>query len=164
MNRNEARQVRRVSSNEWEHLSAFYRRNRYKGRPEPAEEVWCVTQGEYWLAAARLCYIGSYPVLRGVWVDQSARQQGIGRLLLETLKQQGRLRNCYCFTEVSLVSFYQRVGFDPVLVADIPQGLQRAFLRYNRHSDREPVVLLQMLPVLNQNAGHSRNSVDPVAG
>lgn len=137
-------QVRPVQTEQRAALQTFYRRNRYKGRVQHSEEVWCVLQDSAILAAARMSATGQYPVLRGVWVDQQCRRQGVGRFLLQTLAAQGHLRGYYCFAEASLLPFYQWVGFESVPVSQTPSGLQRALQRYNRDAAREQVHLLKM--------------------
>ena len=59
---------------------------------------------------------GNSGVIEDVVIDPYSRNQGLGRLLIEDLLDQARMRGCFKVTlESSLVGekFYQAVGFEP---------------------------------------------------
>lgn len=142
-------------------LQAFYRRNGYKGKITEDDTCHWLIPSEQTsdqddiLAAARLENASEYSLLRGVWVEKTQQQSGLGSLLLQHTCQQIRetmiqnttqhtvQQHCFCIAENSLVHFYAQQGFMPVQALLAPYSLQQRYQRYRR---KQPELsLLQLL-------------------
>lgn len=125
-------------------LSQFYKRNNYKGKVKSTDRVWVVVDSDAQIiGAARFCHNAGLSILRGVWVEECLRQQGIGSQLLHALKLSGDIEGCYCFPYLYLEAFYQKQGFR--LVEQAPASLQKLLTRYNHHEEK---VILMGMPLV----------------
>lgn len=72
--------------------------------------------------------------LQRLWVDESHRRAGIGRLLVETAEQEGRTRGCLHVSvdtfEFQARGFYEKLGYVVYAVLeDYPVGHRKFMLR-----------------------------------
>lgn len=135
-------QVRPLLPEQRSALAQFYKRNQYQGKVKANDNIWIMTDNDKQIVgAARLCRQAGFILLRGVWIEQTLRAQGLGSQFLQNLKCAGILDGCYCFPYLHLESFYRRLGF--CIVEQVPASLQLLLKRYNRH--KVQVLLMQQI-------------------
>jgi N-acetylglutamate synthase-like GNAT family acetyltransferase len=99
----------------WRTLHPFYKANAFEGFPSKRDRVF-VKEGnnETILAVALIQSKAGVDLLSGVLVDQSQRQQGIGRDLVKEIVMMWHKecdRPLYCLAQPHLTPFYKACGF-----------------------------------------------------
>jgi GNAT superfamily N-acetyltransferase len=82
------------------------------------------------VGAARLCTEGGTLVLRGMYVAEGRRGQGIGSRLLESISGAIGSSGCWCIPYSHLTEFYSRIGFYVCDEEAIPPFLVERWERY----------------------------------
>jgi GNAT superfamily N-acetyltransferase len=84
------------------------------------------------VAAARLCTEGATLVLRGMYVAEGRRGQGIGSRLLESISDAIGSSECWCVPYAHLRDFYSRIGFSECSPESSPGFLGERLHRYRK--------------------------------
>lgn len=79
----------------------------------------------------RLCNDAGSLCLRGMQVQMEHRRTGVGSMVLNRLSGQIGAVACYCLPYSHLVSFYARVGFEPI-AHSLPEVLDQRLRGYLR--------------------------------
>jgi GNAT superfamily N-acetyltransferase len=94
------------------------------------------------VAAVRLCAEGGALVLRGMYVADDRRGQGIGTRLLDSIPAVIGSSDCWCIPYAHLTNFYSRIGFRVHEGEDIPPFLAERQGRYTAGGKK--VVVMKM--------------------
>ena len=90
---------------------SFYNRVGYGGGLYPDDRLLVARENRSIVAAVRLCDEEGFLVLRGMYVAEERRGQGLGSRLLESASSAIGSSECWCVPYTSLRDFYSRIGF-----------------------------------------------------
>lgn len=112
------------------HIQAFYSSVGYGGGIHPGDRVLVARADQSILAVVRLCSESGTLVLRGMYVAEEKRGQGIGARLLESASAEIGSSECWCIPYSHLTDFYSRAGFRVCEEGGIPRFLDERRARY----------------------------------
>ena len=92
-------------------VRSFYDSVGYGGGVYPDDRLLVVRKNRSIIAAVRLCDEEGFLVLRGMYVAEERRGQGLGSRLLESASSAIGSSECWCVPYTSLTDFYSRIGF-----------------------------------------------------
>ena len=92
-------------------VQSFYTSVRYGGGVHPNDRLLVSRVEKSIVAAVRLCTEGGTLVLRGMYVAEGRRGQGIGARILESISDVIGSSECWCIPYTHLTGFYSRIGF-----------------------------------------------------
>lgn len=116
-------EIRTAALDERAAVRRCYDRNGYAGRIEPDDEVLVATADGDVVAAVRLATKDGRLTLRGLFLDEDRRRQGLGTRMLEALVPLIGDRECWLICFADLPPFYAQVGFEAVPDAAAPAYL-----------------------------------------
>lgn len=122
-------------------VESFYREVGYGGGAHPGDRLLVAQQGQTIVAAVRLCPENDALVLRGMYVAEDRRGQGIGSKLLEATSTAIGSSECWCIPYAHLVGFYSRAGFAACEAEASPQFLAERWKKYT--GDGMSVVIMR---------------------
>ncbi len=108
----------------------FYDTVSYGGGTHPGDRLLVARGGDEVVAAARLCKEEESLVLRGMYVAQECRRQGLGSKLLEVASATIGSSECWCLPHTHLMGFYSQIGFKESEA--IPEFLAKRHSRYTK--------------------------------
>jgi GNAT superfamily N-acetyltransferase len=121
-------------------VASFYEDVGYGIGVEPGDRIMAAREGKRFVAAVRLCREENTLVLRGMYVAQDRRGQGIGSRLLEAVAPAMGPRECWCLPYAHLQEFYSRIGFEECPLELAPRFLEIRASRYLK-SGNEVIVM-----------------------
>ncbi len=111
-------------------INALYRRLGYKGAATTSDFLLVADKSGVIIAAVRICDEVGHLVLRGMYVAEQYRFQGIGTTMLKQLEKVIENRDCYCIPWSTLTTFYGKGGFRVADVSDAPAHLKERLGQY----------------------------------
>lgn len=90
---------------------SFYEGVGYRGGSHPGDRLLVARDNQGIVAAVRLCIEEGALVLRGMYVAEGLRGQGLGSILLESASAAIGSDECWCVPYAHLKAFYSRIGF-----------------------------------------------------
>ena len=123
--------------------NSFYRTVGYGGGCNPGDRLLVARECQRIVAAVRLCEEEGIRVLRGMYVTEDRRGQGIGSKLLESADGAIGGSECWCVPYEHLADFYSRIGFREHTVESAPKFLTE---RRSRYLARGHVVTIMRRP------------------
>lgn len=124
--------IRNIKSYGFSAVKAFYRQQGYGGGISDSEQVFAAYINNKLVGVAKLERLpGGVQVLRGVYVSDFCRGQGIGSTLVQHALQQAS-EPLYCLPKQHLENWYQSFGFQSVVppVMSLPNPLQQRMAAY----------------------------------
>ncbi|WP_372831855.1 GNAT family N-acetyltransferase [Pontibacterium sp.] len=121
-------------------LNRFYKRNGHKGKADSRDKAYWLKTDDKTIAAVRFTPTAEGTLLRGLWVAQELRGQGLGGILLQACSSYWKQQACYCFPYQHLQEFYAKAGFAPADESTPPQ-YQKQLIRYQQRG--EDLILMQ---------------------
>ena len=121
-------------------VASFYASVGYGGGALPGDRILVARAEGDIIGAVRLCDEEGTLVLRGMYVAEERRGQGLGSLLLESMTVAIGPAECWCIPYIHLVSFYSKIGFHEPESESIPEFLAARRARYEA-SGQEVVVM-----------------------
>ena len=112
-------------------VQSFYASVGYGGGVHPDDRLLVSRVEQSIVAAVRLCTEGDILVLRGMYVAEGRRGQGIGSRLLESISDAIGSSECWCIPYAHLTGFYSRIGFQVCEKETIPPFLAERWERYS---------------------------------
>ena len=88
------------------------------------------------IGALRLCPVGGSWLLRSMCIDEKFQGQGIGRNMLDNIRDTLLSKSCYCFPYTYLENFYEQAGFQVIDAADATAEIQTLFEQYRRNGKK----------------------------
>ena len=92
-------------------IQSFYSSVGYSAGLNADDRILVASQARSIVAAVRLCDEEGFLVLRGMYVAEERRGQGLGSRLLESASSAIGSSECWCVPYTSLRDFYSRIGF-----------------------------------------------------
>ena len=133
--------ARRAYPAEFERITAFYRDNAYRPTIRPTDTI-VVSENEGVLCGAvRLCEENGVLVLRGMRVSKGMQRRGIGTRLLRAVEPLIGERECFCIPHRYLRSFYGRISFEEIDLAEAPAFLRQRRARYRREHGLDVIIM-----------------------
>ena len=126
-------------------VQSFYLSVGYGGGASPGDRVLVAREDQTIVAAVRLCAEDDTLVLRGMYVAEERRGQGIGTRLLEATSAAIGSSECWCIPYHHLTDFYSRIGFRVCEREAIPLFLAERWRRYTA-SERDVVIMKRPAP------------------
>ncbi|WP_350227806.1 GNAT family N-acetyltransferase [Neptuniibacter halophilus] len=128
-------------------LGRFYKRNGHKGKIQPDDRCFWLSDAEgNIIAAARISEYPEqgYALLRGVWVDKNLRGNGLGKQLMTSVLtlHSGSPQGLYCLSYSASRDFYTGLGFTRCTQDECPEPLYRRWRNY--HQRGNPTHLMQL--------------------
>jgi len=120
----------------------FYSSVGYTGGVESNDRILVLRQAGSLVAAVRVSPEHDTIVLRGMYVSEHLRGQGIGSKLLERVGGEIGNSACWCVPFTHLERFYSRIGFRAVVSGETPGFLSARKRRYIA-AGREVMVMLR---------------------
>ena len=117
-------------------VQSFYASVGYGGGAHPGDRLLVSREGQSIVAAARLCTEDGTLVLRGMYVAEGRRGQGIGSRLLESISEAIGSSECWCIPYTHLTGFYSRIGFQVCEGETIPPFLAERWERYTGNGQK----------------------------
>ena len=117
-------------------VQSFYAGVGYGGGVHPGDRLLVSRVEQSIVAAARLCTEGGTLVLRGMYVAEGQRGQGIGSRLLESILVAIGSSECWCIPYTHLTGFYSRIGFQVCEGETIPPFLAERWERYTGNGQK----------------------------
>lgn len=115
---------------------ACYERNGYGGGIAPGDRPLVAVRGGHVVGCVRLVEEHGLQILRGLFIDEAERGQGLGGEMLDVLCD-AMARVCWLICGAHLVGFYAVAGFRVVLPEDAPTLLaERAAGYAMRHGEQ----------------------------
>ena len=128
-------------------VRSFYNRVGYGGGVYPDDRLLVVRDNRSIVAAVRLCDEEGFLVLRGMYVAEERRGQGLGSRLLESTSSAIGSSECWCVPYTSLTGFYSRIGFQKS--ESIPAFLKA---RCERYTESGQLVTVMQRPERETNS------------
>jgi len=122
-------------------LTALYEAWGYQAGIAPTDVVYVAERSELIVGIVRRSREEGFTLLRGMYVEPSARSTGIGTLLLAAFARDLGEQACFCIPFAHLTEFYRREGFATVPEAEMPAPLA---LRLHRYRQEGHDVLLML--------------------
>ena len=104
-------QIQLAETTDLDNVQSFYASVGYGCEVHPGDRLLVSWMEQSIVAAARLCTEGATLVLRGMYVAEGRRGQGIGSRLLESISDAIGSSECWCIPYTHLTGFYSRIGF-----------------------------------------------------
>ncbi len=117
-------------------LQSFYASVGYGGGAHPGDRLLVTRVEQLIVAAVRLCTEEGTLVLRGMYVAEERRGQGIGSRLLESISEGIGTSECWCIPFTHLTGFYSRIGFQVFNGETIPPFLAERRERYTGNGQK----------------------------
>ena len=111
-------------------VQSFYASVGYGGGVHPSDRFLVSRVEQSIVAAARLCTEDGTLVLRGMYVAEGRRGQGMGSRLLVSISDSIGSAECWCIPYTHLKGFYSRIGFQVCEGETIPPFLAERWERY----------------------------------
>jgi len=111
-------------------VRSFYGGVRYRGGMGAGDRILVVRQVGSIIAAAKLSTENEILVLRGMYVSEPLRGQGIGSRLLARVSDEIGFSACWCIPYTHLERFYSRIGFRVRGGMEVPEVLSARMQRY----------------------------------
>ncbi|MGE4499911.1 MAG: GNAT family N-acetyltransferase [Hydrogenovibrio sp.] len=119
-------------------LKHFHKQNRLS-QPLQNEAVWLAELDRRIIGVARLVPVdhletmefGQAWWLRGLFIHPEQRRHGYGHRLIQAL-QTNTGGTLYAFALPNLDAFYHRLGFQPIMAAQLPASLQTRLANYQQ--------------------------------
>ena len=130
-------EVRIALPAEFDAARACYLRNGYAGGLDEADKpVIAVVDGRV-VGVVRLVAKPSIQLLRGMFIDEAHRGQGIGRRMLRVFEPMIASAPCFMTCRRGLLHFYGEIGFRAIPDEESPRFLQERVAGYReRHGDQ----------------------------
>ena len=113
-------------------VASFYETVGYSGGVHPGDRILVGILDGRIVAAVRLCAEEGILVLRGMYVAEHLRGQGLGAKLLHFTSSQIGPDECWCVPYVHLTEFYSRIGFCVCATGSAPDFLAERLARYTK--------------------------------
>ena len=84
------------------------------------------------IGIVRLNEENGYPILRGMYVDEVHRRQGIGTKMIKALEQHLQDKESYCIPYARLKGFYQQFGYEALEFEKAPAFLKKVLFFNNK--------------------------------
>ncbi len=127
-------------------VNKFYKRARYSSKAGRGELVFVLKSQSGIVAAVRLQpKADGWYFLRAMCVDPQLRRQGVGALLLVSMKAFLKIHRVYCFPFDHLESFYAQAGFHSEDMLAAPAFMSEAGLRYQQQGRKILLMANQVL-------------------
>jgi len=133
-------EVSEVAAKQHGEVAALYCRVGYGGGIGASDTVIGGRMGGKMVAAVRVASENGHLVLRGMYVDERFRRQGIGSALLASVESHLGLRGCWCIPYSHLRKFYAAIGFGDDFAMEVPGFLVNRLESYLEAG--RPVVLM----------------------
>lgn len=115
-------------------IKRFYQRNDYTGPTREDDQVVVAQKNSDVVGVVRLVEEQGVVLLRGMYIDETMRRQGIGQRMLESFQDvlnQNSAHETYLICGHHLISFYGRIGFKPVVnSSEAPEFLVQRSVGY----------------------------------
>ena len=132
-----AAEVRVARSAEFEAARACYLRNGYRGGLADADRPVIAVADDQVIGVVRLVTKPRIQLLRGMFIDEPYRGQGIGRRMLRVFEPLIGPGACFMTCPPRLVHFYGGIGFRVIPDAESPLFLQERVAGYReQHGDQ----------------------------
>lgn len=114
---------------------AFYKNTTYWNVDSvtPTDEIVTAYKDDNAIGLYRLCSDEGLLVLRGFFVLDGFKGNGVGTAMLKKMDEVLRGRTCYLICGLHLNAFYGRSGFSVATDGDIPYVLRERMKKYTRH-------------------------------
>lgn len=122
-------------------LNRFYKQNKDKARAKPSDLMYgAVDDDGQTCSVLRLLAYDEFLFLRSVLTAEEFRGHGVASTLIRYAINQ-QIQPIYTLPTPLALSLYQRLGFTPVNLADIPNELLASYRRF-RQSTNGPTVMV----------------------
>lgn len=141
-------------------VNKFYKANRGRARAKSSDKVWIIREKGHLVGALRVVQLSGHEFLTGVQVALDKQGQGIATCLLTQVferlygsdNSQPLVKLCYTFPYRHLMSFYARLGWQSMMMEDLPKPLQTRFLRYVGQG--RDICVMKFMPSIGNDKGH----------
>ncbi len=122
--------VRPATPDDLDAAHACYRRNEYMGCIQPADDVLVAEHDGDIVGVVRLAHEEGHQLLRGMFVDEAHRGQGLGSRMITRLAERMADDVCWLIAGPHLVRFYGQIGFRLTEDAEAPAHMQERVASY----------------------------------
>lgn len=128
-----------------EQIASFYRSVNYGGPVDEADKFFFAYDKDTLIAVVRIANEHGVYVLRGMYMNEGSRGNGIGKRMLESITPYLNSLNspCYCVPYSHLEGFYGTIGFNKISDEKAPEFL--AGRRKNYIENGSDVILMGRL-------------------
>ncbi len=128
---------------------------------ENIRDFSCAYEGQTLLGCAALhFYTPTSAEVRSLAVQPAAKEQGIGRALVEALEQEARengLASIFAFTYVP--GFFAKLGFSEVERGELPLKVWKDCLRCAKFQSCDEIAVLKHLPGATPTSSHAESDL-----
>ncbi len=126
--------IRQAHKDDLDKVVQFYHSQGYKGTEEmDGSEFTLIAEDDHrFIGVVRLVIENGIKVMRGMFIDESYRRQGIGKKFIELMNDELNGSECYCICKSHLEDFVSGAGFTKIDPADAPAHL---FDRFNKYME-----------------------------
>ena len=138
--------VQPAQKNQYHEITAFYQKVGYGAGFNSSDTVLEARNKGKLIGVTRLAEEKGVLVLRGMYVEEESRGQGLGRLMLDAAAAEIGSRECWCIPYAHLRQFYSRIGFQECTQELTPKFLRERASDYQKSGHR--VLIMRREPWL----------------
>lgn len=115
-------EFRERTSETLDRITSFYRSVGYGGPVDDSDRFFFAYDNTTLIAVVRIATEHGEYVLRGMYMNESSRGNGIGKRMLESIAPylNSLNRPCYCVPYSHLEGFYSTIGFNKIADEEAP--------------------------------------------
>lgn len=122
--------IKKADIHELQQVKRFYREHKMRPQAAKRDDVYIATLNNKVIGALRLCLYDDAWLLRSMCVQTRLRGQGIGKYMLDCIRDILSEKQCYSFPYQHLEHFYQQAGFKIISAEEAPESIAEKYNDY----------------------------------
>lgn len=125
-------EIRKPNRKEYVEVKKIYRKIGFQWRISPDDYTLIAKQKEKIVGLLKINVDHGYPIMRGLYVAENHRGQGIARKLLNEIEITHEGKELYCLPYAHLKGFYKSFGYEVLEFGKAPEFLKRKLMYNNK--------------------------------